>query len=66
MSPFLLWWLWWMHRSYERHDWIIGGPYLYGNLGGCPFRVVYSGLLAAGFVPTSPALELRPLMRNPL
>ena len=55
-----------MHRSYERHDWIIGGPYPYGNLGGCPFRVVHSGSFAAGFVPTSPALILRPLMRNPL
>ena len=63
-SPFLLWW--WIHGSYERYVWIIGGPYPYDNLGG-PFQVVvYPGLFAAGFVPASLALILRPPIRNPL
>ncbi|HEV2745223.1 MAG TPA: hypothetical protein VGV91_18855, partial [Rubrobacter sp.] len=46
--------------SYERYAWIISGPYPYDNLGGGQFQVmVYSGLFAAGFVLTSPALILR-------
>ena len=63
-SPFLS--LWWPHGSYERYVWIINGPYPYDNLGGGPFGVmVYSGLLAAGFVMTSIALILRSLLRDP-
>jgi hypothetical protein len=33
-SPFLLWW--WIHGSYERYVWIIGGPYPHDYLGGGP------------------------------
>ena len=33
-SLFLLWW--WIHGSYERYVWIIGGPYPHDYLGGGP------------------------------
>ena len=58
---------WWIRGSYERYIRIIIGPYPHDNLGGRPFHVmVYSGLFAAGFVLTSPALRPRSPFRNPV
>ena len=47
LSPFILYWF--IHGNYERHIWIINGPYPFSHFGGGPFQLFMSvGLFVVG------------------